>query len=65
MGGEEQIRDLDPLPPSHPDPCTPPCFDPGQILRSDGRRQAAQRMLKQKREGQQVYHSGADGSEDD
>lgn len=26
-----------------------------QILRSDGRRQAAQRMMKQKREGQSQY----------
>lgn len=32
-----------------------------QALRSDGRRQAAQRMLKQKRDGAAVYH--ADDSE--
>ena len=34
-----------------------------QQLRSDGRRQAAQRMLKQKRDGAAMYHG--DGSEED
>jgi hypothetical protein len=29
-----------------------------QLLRSDGRRQAAQRMLKQKRDGAAAYHAG-------
>lgn len=28
-----------------------------QLLRSDGRRQAAQRMLKQKRDGAAAYHA--------
>ena len=28
-----------------------------QLLRSDGRRQAAQRMLRQKRDGAALFHS--------
>lgn len=31
-----------------------------QLLRSDGRRQAAQRMLKQKRDGAALYHGESD-----
>lgn len=31
-----------------------------QTLRSDGRRQAAQRMLKQKKEGAALFHQGSD-----
>lgn len=36
-----------------------------QALRSDGRRQAVQRMLKAKREGQAAYQGGGDGSDDE
>lgn len=32
-----------------------------QLLRSDGRRQAAQRMMKQKRDGQAVQYRGSSG----
>lgn len=35
-----------------------------QQLRSDGRRQAAQRMLKQKRDGAALYHKGDEDDSD-
>lgn len=35
-----------------------------QLLRSDGRRQAAQRMLRQKRDGAALFHNGKDSDDE-